>query len=135
MIGYKVVKRIYEDGCYKDVSCNEYFTANSALRLEYKDNEIVIAPQGTMGIFIFLKKADAIRFKKIGDTWKIKKVDLLARPIKVTKNIMNGYSKILTSSNFIKKMYKSFLDQEYMPAPHGTYVCRKIRVIEDVEEA
>ena len=135
MIGYKVVNRIYEDGCYKDVSCNENFTANSALRLDYKDNEIVIAPQGTMGIFIFLKKADAIRFKKSCDTWKIKKVDLLARPMKVTKNVMYGYSRTLTSPNFIKKMYKSFLGKESIPAPRGTYVCRKIRVIKDVKEA
>ena len=64
MVGYKVVHRIFEDGCVKDVSCNANFTADSSLRLDYKDGEIVIAPQGTMGIFIFLKKDDAICFKK-----------------------------------------------------------------------
>ena len=135
MVGYKVVSRIYEDGCYKDVSCNENFTANSALRLDYKDNEIVIAPQGTMGIFIFLEKADAIKFKKINAKWKLKKVELLSRPMKVTKKVHFGYSKSLIETSFSKKMYKNYLDEESIPAPHGTYVCRKIRVIKDVKEA
>jgi hypothetical protein len=135
MVGYKVVHRFYEDGNLKDVSCNTNFTADSSLRLYYKDGEIVIAPQGTMGIFIFLKKADAIRFKRDYPDWIIKKVDLLSRPMKVTKNIMSGCSDILTTNNFIKKMYKYFLGQESIPAPYGTYVCRKIRVIEDVKEA
>lgn len=131
MIGYKVVNRIYADGCVKDVSCNTNFTEDSSLRLDYKDGEIVIAPQGTMGIFIFLKKADAISFKKDYKGWKIKKVDLLSQPIKVNKRIYPGYSSTLTSSNFIKKIYKYFLGQDSMPAPYGTYVCRKIRVIEE----
>ena len=134
MIGYKVVHRIFKDGCVKDVSSNINFTAASSLRLDYKDGEIVIAPQGTMGIFIFLKKADAISFKEDYNDWEIKKVELLSRPMKVNKRIYPGYSSTLTSSNFIKKIYKYFLGQDSMPAPYGTYVCRKIRVIEDVKE-
>jgi len=135
MVGYKVVSRIYEDGCVKDVSCNENFTSDSALRLDYKDGEIVIAPQGTMGIFIFLKKADAIKFKKINDKWKLKKVELLSRPIKVTKKVYFGTSKVLIGTSFSKKMYKYYLDEDSISAPRGTYVCRKIRVIKDVKEA
>lgn len=135
MIGYKAVYRIFEDGKVKDVSCNTNFTPNSALRLDYKDGEIVIAPQGTIGIFIFLNKADAIHFIEKHNKWIIKKVDLLSRPIKVTKKILPGYSNILTGPNFLKKIYKYFLTEEYIKAPYGTYVCRKIRVIEDIKEA
>lgn len=135
MIGYKVVHRIFENGKIKDVSCNTNFTSNSALRLDYKDGEIVIAPQGTMGIFIFLNKADAIRFKRTFKSWKIKKVDLLSRPTKVTKSVLQGGSNALTGYNFLKKLYKYFLLlEESAKPPYGTYVCRKIRVIEDVKE-
>jgi hypothetical protein len=134
MIGYKVVMDRYGIPS----SCNVNLSLKSALCLTYKDEEVVIAPNGTMGIFIFRDKCAAFRF--ILDTlgtylWYVKQVEILSR---VTNReyfpISFDFFRCLKEGNFSLYRYKQMLKQsKFFKTPPGTYTCRKLRVIGKVE--
>ncbi len=126
MIAYKVVRKY--KGQY--ISCGSGLTPDHALCLTYKEGEITIAAQGTVGIFIFKSLEDAIRYKNY--TNHVFKVETLApiNPLsKLTKDLY-----LLHNAYFSYKRYRKNLISTrdvYYPyiVPEGSFLCRKIRVL------
>ena len=134
MIGYKVVM----DRHGIPSSCNVNLSLKSALCLTYKDGEVVIAPNGTKGLFIFLDKKMAFRFilNTPGEhLWYVKQVEILSR---VTNReyfpISFDFYRCLKENMFSISRYRRVIKQNNLfRTPCGTYTCRKLRVIGKVE--
>lgn len=128
MIAYKVIREY--GGQY--ISSGAGLTSDHALCLTYKEGEITIAAQGTVGIFIFPSLEDAFRYKNIDHVFK---VETLA-PIKpLNKLIKDTY--LLCRKYFNYKRYKNDLvplamaDYNYI-VPRGSFLCQKIRVLHEL---
>ena len=131
MIAYKVA--IKYKGQY--ISSGSGLTPGHALCLTYKEGEITIAAQGTVGIFIFKSLEDAIRYKNIDHVFK---VETLA-PIKpINKLIKDTY--LLYGEYFRYNRYKNDLVPTttsanfYYTVPEGSFLCRKIRVLQKINK-
>lgn len=128
MIAYKVVRKY--KGQY--ISSGSSLTPGNALCLTYKEGEITIAAQGTVGIFIFKSLKDVIRYKNIDHVFK---VETLA-PIKpLNKLIKDTY--LLYGEYFSYKRYKNDLVPPAMAncnyiVPRGSFLCQKIRVLHEL---
>ena len=126
MIAYKVIRKY--KGQY--ISAGSSLLPDNALCLTYKEGEITIAPQGTIGIFIFKSLKDAVYY---GGKDHIFKVETLA-PVKfLNKVIKDTY--LLQTKYFSYKKYKNDLipikklTTFYYEVPNGSFLCQKIRVL------
>lgn len=136
MKAYKVVKE--SNGKY--FSCGSGLNEHHALVLEYKEGEITIAWEGTIGIFLFQTLQDARNYiyNLMTNKYRIFEVEPLS-PMHIPK-------KVISFLNFLKcslidiKSYKSKLSSRYnseyygYSVPKGTIVCKKIRVLTTVYE-
>lgn len=130
MIAYKVVKEENE----KYISCGSGLKLDDALCLTYKEGEVAIAPQGTVGIFIFKSLLAAIYY---GGSNPVLKVETLAPVRRLSRLTKDLYS--LNSEYFSYKEYRGNL----VPArnvyytyivPGGSFLCQKIRVLHKLTE-
>lgn len=125
MRGYKVVRR-YKEGFY---SANNNLKLSSALCLRYPLGEVVIAPEGTQGIYIFLNKKDAKAFINGDPLWSILEVEILSR---VVPRKFNLVAHAVKSEVFNRTEYNEHIRRRgayIMNSPTGTYTCRKVRPI------
>ena len=134
MKAYKVVKEL--NGKY--FSCGSGLDEHHALVLEYKEGEITIAWEGTVGIFLFQTLQDARNYidNLMTNKYLIFEVESLS-PMNIPK-------KVISFLNFLKcymidiKSYNSNLSSRYngeyydYSVPKGTRVCKKIRVLTTV---
>ena len=100
---------------------------NDTLRLTYTPGEIIIAPQGTIGIFIFKRYADALRY---GGQFYILEIETLApiKPVtKVVSNLRHLYGDVFKPAIY-KKNLVPVGEQDYI-VPDNSFLCRKIQVI------
>jgi hypothetical protein len=130
MIAYKVARKY--KGQY--ISTGSGLTPYHALCLTYKEGEITIAAQGTVGIFIFKSLEDALCYKDIDHVFK---VETLA-PIKpLNKLIKDTY--LLYEEYFSYKKYKNDLVSTAIAnfcyiVPKGSFLCQKIRVLHELTD-
>lgn len=124
---YKVCLRTRgSDGEIGDFSGNVNLHHHDALRLTYPDNSVVIAPAGTMGIFVFRNYANALKFANTLPGRIIKSADALTRLIPRDQVL---YSQWLTSTMFNRAHYRlGISSSRTYSAPRGTYTCRKLLV-------
>jgi len=130
MKAYKIVKK--SNGKY--ISCGSGLKEGHALVLEYKEGEITVAWEGTVGIFIFTDLQDALscynnpRFSN-GD-YRIFEVETLSNTFSPKNLIKDLYD--LKGFIFNRLVYRQNLvsPTPYMSyiIPSGTRVCKKIRV-------
>ena len=126
MIAYKVVRKY--KGQY--ISCGSGLTPDHALCLTYKEGEITIAAQGTVGIFLFKSLEDALCYKNIDHVFKVETLAPINPLSKLTKDLY-----LLHNAYFSYKRYRKNLisagDVYYFSyiVPKGSFLCRKIRVL------
>ena len=102
-------------------------TLKDTLFLHYTPGQIIIAPQGTVGIFIF-KSYTAARW--YGSAFSIVEVETLAQVKPVTK-VINDLT-LLEGPLFDATRYKENLipvGEQYYEVPDNSFLCRKIKVI------
>lgn len=136
MKGYKVVRPL--NG--KLVSCNMNFCDNSILRLDYAVGKVTFAPNGTLGIFVFLNLEDARYFiKNEGNScWQIYEAELLTKPVSRKKVLRSG--KFVNFVQYLQDIIKEYqqawatrhTEDSVYTAPIGTYTVRKIRLLKKV---
>ncbi|MEN6445021.1 MAG: hypothetical protein ABFC98_03135 [Candidatus Cloacimonas sp.] len=130
MKAYKIVKK--SNGKY--ISCGSGLEEGHALVLEYKEGEITVAWEGTVGIFIFTDLQDAL------SCYNERNLDAKNYGLFEVKTLSNTFS----PKKFIEEIYylqgfifnrlvyhqKLVSPTPYMSytIPHGTKVCQKIRV-------
>jgi len=130
MKAYKVVKKVNE----KYISCGSGLKEKHALVLEYKEGEITVAWEGTVGIFIFTDLLSAIehfdRACGIGINISIFEVETLSKVYRLHKVV--SHLSFLKHFTFNRLEYKQRLESIHgyydYNIPHGTRVCKKIRV-------
>lgn len=130
MKAYKMVKK--SNGKY--ISYGSGLKEGHALVLEYKEGEITVAWEGTVGIFIFTDLQDALScynnrgFSNGG--YGLFEVETLSNTFSPKKLIDKLY--YLKDSIFNRLAYQQNLVSKISKAayivPHGTKVCQKIRV-------
>ncbi|MEN6445020.1 MAG: hypothetical protein ABFC98_03130 [Candidatus Cloacimonas sp.] len=100
---------------------------NDTLLLTYHQGEIIIALQGTIGIFIFKRYDDALRY---GGQFYILEIETLApiKPVtKVVSNLHHLYGDVFKLATY-KKTLVPVGQQNYI-VPANSFLCRKIKVI------
>lgn len=119
--------KVFEKANGLCVSTGTGLTHKDALLLTYTPGEIIIAPQGTIGIFIFKTYEDAIRYNGY---YQVLEIETLA-PVKPVTKVINGFEH-LYGDVFKPTIYKKNLipigKQDYL-VPDNSFLCRKIRVI------
>lgn len=136
MKAYKVVKEL--NGKY--FSCGSGLDEKHALVLEYREGEITIAWEGTIGIFLFQTLQDARNYidNLMTNKYRIFEVEPLS-PMTIPKKVIS-FLNFLKCSLIDMKAYKSKLSSRYnseyydYSVPKGTRVCKKIRVLTTVYE-
>lgn len=136
MKGYKVVRPFNGEL----VSCNMNFNYDSTLRLKYEVGKVTFAPNGTLGIFVFLHLKDARNFIEDGGNscWQIYEAELLTKPVS-RKEVLKSNMFIFLSQylQFVVKEYRQIwkdrlAEKATYEAPTGTYTVRKIRLLKRV---
>mgnify|MGYP001156473343 CR=1 FL=1 len=125
MIAYKVVGKYGE----QYISTGSGLRVGDALCLTYKEGEITIAAQGTVGIFLFKSLKDAIRYKNVNHIFKVETLAHVKPLSKLTKDLY-----LLHNAYFSYKRYRKNLISTrdvYYPyiVPEGSFLCQKIRVL------
>lgn len=124
MIAYKVVKR--ED----ESSCSWAIKPSSPLYTVYHDGDTLVALPKTLGFFVFKELKDAANFIRHNHFWKIKKV-VATNPRRLKRPCVCGvYTLLKVRLNEYKRWLK---ERSKTPVPAGTYVCRVLTVLGDVE--
>jgi len=134
MRAYKVFER--SNNC--NVSTGAGLRNNDTLLLTYTPGEIIIAPQGTIGIFIFKRYNDALRYEKhcyddaliYEKHYHILEIETLApiKPVtKVVSKLYHLYGDVFEPSKYKKNLVP--VEQQDYIVPANSFLCRKIKVI------
>lgn len=133
---YKVVKKYSESSISNTITLHEKEYAR-----EYKNNTIIIALKGSLGLFVFKDLRFAKKFTRYMFSCKIKKVLPLDSLRKYPYDQLPGYA-ILQNINTnleLENITSEFLSNpnncnfKLQYIPDGTYVCNSLKVIEDVQ--
>ena len=123
MKAYKVFEKA--NGLY--VSTGTGLTHKDTLLLTYTPGEIIIATQGTIGIFIFKTYEDATKY---GGYYTVLEIETLA-PVKPVTKVISELEQ-LSGDIFKPATYKKNLipiGKQDDLVPDNSFLCRKIRVI------
>jgi len=123
MKAYKVFER--SNNC--NVSTGAGLGQGDALLLTYSPGDIIIASQGTIGIFIFKNYFDALRY---GGQFCILEIETLAhiKPVtKVASDLRPLYGDVFEPSKYKKNLVP--VGQQNYIVPANSFLCRKIKVI------
>lgn len=123
MRAYKVFER--SNNLY--VSSGAGLWQDDALILTYTPGDIIIAPQGTIGIFIFKNYFDALRY---GGHYQILEIEALApiKPVtKVASDLRPLYGDVFEPSKYKKNLVP--VGQQNYIVPANSFLCKKIKVI------
>lgn len=119
--------KVFEKANGLHVSTGAGLTCKDTLLLTYTPGEIIIAPQGTIGIFIFKTYKDATKY---GSYYPVLEIETLA-PVKPVTKVIDGLEHLF-GDVFKPATYKKNLipigEQDYI-VPDNSFLCRKIRVI------
>lgn len=119
--------KVFEKANGLHVSTGAGLTCKDTLLLTYTPGDIIIAPQGTIGIFIFKNYFDALRY---GGQFCILEIETLAhiKPVtKVASDLRLLYSDVFEPSKYKKNLVPVGV-QGYR-VPPNSFLCRKIKVI------
>lgn len=125
MIAYKVVREY--KGQY--ISCGSGLTPGNALCLTYKEGEITIAAQGTVGIFIFKSLEDAIRYKNVNHIFKVETLAPINPLNKLVKDTYSLYGEYFRYNRYKNDLVPTTIANLYYIVPKGSFLCQKIRVL------
>jgi len=123
MKAYKVVNK--ENGLF--VSCGAGLADIDTLQLTYTPGEIIIAPQGTIGIFIFKDYTAAYSYEGSRAILEVETLATVKPVTKVVSNLHPLYGDVFEPSKYKKNLV--LVGQQDYIVPANSFLCRKIKVI------